>query len=97
MDTIHKSILNALSGQKKGLNIREISDACNLNPHTTARNLDILELLGQVRKIEIGRSKKYYLTNSTPVSGLIDVTSDLILIINCQHRIEYINHSAKKN
>ena len=96
MDSVHDAIVNVLTGQKKSLNIREIAQQCGLNPHTTARHLDILEILGQVRKIEIGTSKKYYLVNSIPVSGLIDVASDLILIVNSEHRIEYLNHSAEK-
>lgn len=96
MDSVHDKILNVLAGQKKSLNIREISERCGLNPHSTARYLDTLEILGLVRKIEIGTSKKYYLVNSIPVSGLIDVASDMILIVNSQHRIEYLNNSAQK-
>lgn len=96
MDSVHDAILTVLTDQKKSLNIREIAERCGLNPHTTARQLDILEILGQVRKIEIGTSKKYYLVNSIPVSGLIDVASDLIVIVNAMHRIEYINYSAQK-
>ncbi|NLV28147.1 MAG: PAS domain S-box protein [Methanomicrobiales archaeon] len=96
MDSVHDRILNVLTGQKKSLNIREIAQRCGLNPHSTARHLDTLEILGQVRKIEIGSSKKYYLVNSIPVSGLIDVASDLIVIVNSEHKIEYLNYSAQK-
>ena len=76
--------------------IKTIAERCNLNPQTIARRLDTLELLGRVRKIQIGHAKKYYLIDAVPVSGLIDISSDLILILNTNFVIQYINHSAEK-
>lgn len=76
--------------------IREISEKCGIHRQTIARNLDVMELVGLVRKIEIGNAKKYYQINTLPISGLIDIASDLIIIINSNHVIEYINKSAKE-
>ncbi len=91
MDTIHEKILSSLNGEKKPLMIREISEKCGIHRQTIARNLDVMELLGLVRKIEIGNAKKYYQINTLPISALIDFASDLIIIINPHHVIEYIN------
>ena len=96
MDDIHAQIIKALSGEKKPLMIKAIAEMCNLNPQTIARRLDSLELLGRVRKIQIGHAKKYYLIDAMPVSGLIDICSDLIIILNANYVIQYINHSAEK-
>ncbi|MDX8550278.1 PAS domain S-box protein [Methanospirillum hungatei] len=61
-----------------------------------ARNLDALEILGKVRKIEIGNAKKYYLAKSIPSSSLFDISSDLTIIIDSNHIVQYINNSAQK-
>lgn len=96
MDDLHLAILASLADHRRGLNIREIAGICGIHRQKAARLLDTLELLGQVRKIEIGNAKKYYRVNATPVSGLIDVASDLILVINPDHIIQYLNRSAEE-
>lgn len=96
MDEVHARIISILSGQEKSLMIKEISQRSGLHPQTVARNLDVLEVLGRVRKIQIGHAKKYYLTDTIPVSSLIDLSSDLILILNKTHQIQYINNAAVK-
>ena len=92
---IHKLILAALQDQDKPLPIKEIAERAGLNRHKVARNLDALEILGRVRKIEIGNAKKYYLVKAIPVSSLIDISVDLILIIDSGYHIQYLNHSAQ--
>jgi PAS domain-containing protein len=65
-----------------------------MDRHAAARNLEILEILGKVRKIQKGKAKKYFLVKSLPVSGLIDISSDLIVIINPNLEIQYLNKAA---
>jgi DNA-binding IclR family transcriptional regulator len=61
MDIEQKKILSILSLVKKPIMIKEIAELCGINRHTVARKLDTLEILGRVRKIEIGSAKKYTL------------------------------------
>lgn len=93
---VYDLILSALSKDNKPLNITEISEKSGINRHKVARNLDALEILGKVRKIEIGNAKKYYLAKSIPSSSLFDISSDLIIIIDSNHSVQYINNSAQK-
>ena len=65
-----------------------------MDRHAVARNLEVLEILGKVRKIQKGKANKYFLFTSLPVSGLIDISSDLIVIINPNLEIQYLNTAA---
>jgi len=85
MNDIHEKILSALASEKKALKIKEIASLTGLDPHTAARSLDVLEVLGKVRKIVVGTSKKYHLIESIPVFRLIDISSDLIIILDTDY------------
>jgi PAS domain S-box-containing protein len=87
-------ILAVLSQEKRPITISAISEKSGLHRHAVARHLDVLEVLGKVRKIQKGTAKKYLLVESLPVSGLIDISSDLIVIINQKMEIQYVNNAA---
>jgi PAS domain-containing protein len=96
MDPVENLIIKSLYGQRRALMIKEIAQICGLERHTITRRLDKMEILGQVRKLEIGNSKRYYLSNTLPTFNLVDICSDLILVINEQWKIQYINKSAQE-
>lgn len=96
MDHAEDLIIQSLYGQHRALMIKEIAQICGLDRHTVSRRLDRMEILGQVRKLEIGNSKRYFLNNTLSTNNLIDVCSDLILVINDKWRIQYINKSAQE-
>ena len=87
-------IIEVLSREKRPISISEIAKKSGMHRYAVARNLDVLEVLGKVRKIQKGPAKKYFLVTSLPVSGLIDISSDLIVIINPNLEIQYLNTAA---
>jgi len=87
-------IIKVLSLERRPISISEIAKKSGMDRHSVARNLEILEILGRVRKIQKGTAKKYFLVKSLPVSGLIDISSDLIVIINPDLEIQYLNTTA---
>ncbi|WP_319579434.1 hypothetical protein [uncultured Methanospirillum sp.] len=96
MDPVEDLIIHSLYGQKRALMIKEIAQYCGLDRHTVSRRLDCMEILGQVRKLELGNSKRYYLNNTLSTYNLVDICSDLILVINDKWRVQYINKSAQE-
>ncbi|HWQ66108.1 MAG TPA: hypothetical protein VN372_04465, partial [Methanospirillum sp.] len=74
MDLEQEKIISTLSREKKSLMIKDIAELSGINRHMVARKLDILEILGRVRKIEIGHAKKYSLVEAVPVTSLIDIS-----------------------
>lgn len=96
MDNVHELIIATLSEHPAALTITEIASFSGLNRHAVARHLDTLELLGKVRKIQQGNAKKYFQVASVPVSGLIDISSDLVIIVDKNLTIQYINTAGEK-
>jgi PAS domain S-box-containing protein len=94
MDDQKKQIIEVLSGENRPISISDIAKKSGVPRHAVARNLDVLEILGNVRKIQKGTAKKYFLIKSLPVSGLIDISSDPIVIINPNLEIQYLNNAA---
>lgn len=96
MDNVHDLIIATLSNHSAALTITEIASSSGVNRHAVARHLDTLELLGKVRKIQQGNAKKYFRASFVPVSGLIDISSDLIIIVDKNLVIQYINNAAER-
>lgn len=94
IDQYKRKILSVLETEQKCISISAIAQKIGLNRHAVARHLDVLEVYGKVRKIEKGHAKKYMLVTNLPFSGLIDISSDLILIFNSHLQIQYMNNSA---
>jgi PAS domain S-box-containing protein len=94
MDTQKKQIIEVLSKEKRPISISEIAKKSGMHRYAVARNLDVLEILGKVRKIQKGTAKKYFLCKSLPVSGLSDISSDFIIIVNPSLEIQYLNNAA---
>jgi PAS domain S-box-containing protein len=89
-----KQIIELLAREKRPISISEIAKKSGIQRHAVARNLEVLEILGHVRKIQMGNAKKYILVKSLPVSGFIDISSDPIVIINHNLEIQYLNNAA---
>lgn len=96
MNDTHTKIIATLAQENRALKIKEIAALTQLDPHTAARNLDVLEVIGKVKKIVVGTSKKYHLIESIPIFSLIDISSDLIIILDTSYSIQYINRKAKE-
>ncbi|HWQ66569.1 MAG TPA: PAS domain S-box protein [Methanospirillum sp.] len=94
MDDQKIRILEVLSAGDRPITISDIAKKSGLDRHAVARHLDTLELLGKVKKFDIGAAKKYVLTKLIPVSSLIDISSDYILILDSTCTVQYVNNAA---
>lgn len=91
-----KRILTILETETNYQSIPSTAQKTRINRHTATSHLDLLEILGKVRKIEHGTAKKYLSATNLPISGLIDISSDLILIFNSHLNIQYLNIPAAR-
>ena len=60
MDDQKKQIIEVLSQEKRPISISEIAKISGMHRSAVARNLDVLEILGNVRKIQKGKAKKLF-------------------------------------
>jgi PAS domain S-box-containing protein len=84
-------IRDLLKASPRGLSISEIADRLGLRRNIVSRDLKYLQRLGQVEMRSIGTSKVYTYTAKIPVSGILDLSSDMILVLDNNHEIIDVN------
>ena len=86
-------IKDELRKNPRGMNVTEIAKALGLNRVTAARYLDLLMLTGYVDLKECGPSKVYFLSQRMPVSAMLSLSSDFIIVLDKDFNI--INANGK--
>jgi PAS domain S-box-containing protein len=75
----------------KGLTIEEVSKKLSLNRTTAAKYLNAFVLTGQADMRTLGSAKLFYLTQRVPLTNVLSLSSDLILILDNDLFIQEIN------
>jgi PAS domain S-box-containing protein len=86
-------IQELLKRNMKGLTIEEVSKKLSLNRATAAKYLNGLVISGQADMRSLGPAKLFYLTSRLPLTNILSLSSDLILIIDNDHFIQEANDS----
>ena len=73
------------------MTITDISQTLHLNRNSVAKYLEILVTSGHVEKQPIGRAKLYSLSQRIPISAMLNLSSDMILILDEESKIWYAN------
>lgn len=84
-------IRELLRTHPKGMTIEEISRLLPLNRTSTAKYLNTLLISGQAEMRSFGRAKVFSLSQRVPVSHLISLSSDLIMILDRDLVVTHIN------
>ena len=92
-ERIAVQITNLLRGRPRGMTISDLSQALHLNRNSVAKYLEILVTAGKVEKQRIGRAKIFFLSQKVPISAMLNLSSDMILIIDSHSRIWYVNEN----
>ena len=94
-------IKNFLKGSAKGYTVTEISRAIDINRNSVAKYLDVLCISGAVELKVIGSAKIYSLTKRIPISSILSLSSDYIIILDEDFVVSYVNekvlHFEKKS
>ena len=80
-------IREALREQPLGMNIKEIARAVGLSRNSAAKYLDVLAATGQLEVRQIGNAKLYYLSRRVPVQNLLQLTREMIVMLDHTLRI----------
>ena len=84
-------IKRILKTNPKGCTIMELSKKLNTNRNSVAKYLEMLLISGQVEMETYGTAKVYILSQRVPVSGLLEISSDLILVLDGDLKIVQVN------
>lgn len=81
------AIRNLLKENPRGMSISEISGRLGLKRNVVSGDLNYLERLGHVEMQSIGTSKVYFSTTKIPLSGILDYSTDMILVLDESKKI----------
>ena len=84
-------IRQLLRNNLKGLTIEEVSKKLSLNRATAAKYLNTMLASGQAELRELGRSKIFSLSHRLPLTNMLSLSSDLILILDHELCIQEVN------
>ena len=85
------TIRELLRTHPKGLTIEEVSKKLSLNRTTAAKYLNAFVLTGQAEMRMLGSAKLFSLTQRVPLTNLLSLSSDLILILDEDLFIQEVN------
>jgi PAS domain S-box-containing protein len=80
-------IREVLREQPLGMNIKEIASAIGMSRNSVAKYLDVLTATGQLDVRQIGNAKLYYLSHRVPVKDLLQITHEMIVMLDGYLRI----------
>lgn len=86
-------ITDLLRGSPRGMSVGEIADAIGINRNTAARYLDMLLVAGQVEMRTFGKAKVFFLSQRVPISAMLNISSDLVMVLDSKRRIILANDS----
>jgi PAS domain S-box-containing protein len=84
-------IKRILKSNPKGCTIMELSRKLNTNRNSVAKYLEMLLVSGQVEVETFGTAKVYVLSQRIPISTLLDLTTDLIVVLDSDLKIVQTN------
>jgi PAS domain S-box-containing protein len=88
---ITAKILDLLRQNPQGLNITAIVQNININRNTAGRYLENLMVSGQVEMRRFGMAKIYRLAKRVPLSAMLSISSELIMLLDSSMRVIYAN------
>jgi PAS domain-containing protein len=80
-------IRDVLQKQPLGMNIKEIAAAVGMSRNSAAKYLDVLTATGHLDVRLIGNAKLYYLSHRVPVQNLLQLTHEMIVVLDGSMRI----------
>ena len=84
-------IKKILQENPKGMTVTDIARKIKINRNSVAKYLDIMRISGLVEMITFGPAKVFFPSKRVPIMNIINYTSDYILILDSDLKINMIN------
>ncbi|NYT06484.1 MAG: PAS domain-containing protein [Methanomicrobiales archaeon] len=84
-------ILEILKQNPRGMSVTQLAEAMGMNRISVARYLDILRTSGQVDMEPYGQAKVYYLSQRVPISAMLNLSSEYVVVLGKDQRIVQAN------
>jgi len=83
--------IEILREHPRGLTIEEISQLLPLNRNATSKYLNRMLISGQVEMKTFGPAKVFFVSKRLPVSELLNLSSDLIMVLDHEMFVRHVN------
>ncbi len=83
--------IEILRENPRGLTIEEISKLLPLNRNATSKYLNRMLISGQVEMKTFGPAKVFFISKRVPISDLLNLCSDLIIVLDQKLFVRYVN------
>jgi PAS domain S-box-containing protein len=90
------AIKDVIKQNPRGMTVAEISRSLSMNRHSVAKYLEVLATAGHLDMKLFGPSKVYYLSQRVPISAMLSLSSDLIITLDNDMRVRYVNDTFVK-
>ena len=87
-------IKDLLRSHPRGMTIIDISQNIGINRNSVAKYLDVLLISGQVEMHAVGTAKLYFLSKRVPISAMLSLSSDYVIIFDNEMAVQYINQKV---
>ena len=84
-------IREMLERNPKGMTIEDVSQKLSMNRGTAAKYLNLLVVSGQADMRSLGPAKLFSISQRVPLSQMLSVWTDLILILDADLFIQQVN------
>lgn len=86
-------ILEILKDNPRGMSVTQITEKIGMNRITVGHYLDILRTSGEVEMETYGQSKVYFISHRVPISAMMDLSSDYVIVLNNDQKIIQANNN----
>ena len=87
-------ILTVLKDNPRGMSVSDIAAAIDINRNSVSRYLDMLLISGQVEMKTYGKAKVFYLSQRIPITAMMNMASDAVIVIDHQMQVIQVNDAA---
>lgn len=84
-------ILEILKQNPRGMSVTQITEIVGMNRITVGHYLDILRTSGEVDMETYGQSKVYFISQRVPISAMMNLSSDYVIVLNNALKIVQVN------
>jgi PAS domain S-box-containing protein len=84
-------IKELLAAHPRGMTVSELSRRLQITRNSVAKYLDVLLSTGQIEMQRIGQAKVYFISERVPLSALLYLYSDAMVVLDDEGRIVFAN------
>ncbi|MDE4907155.1 PAS domain-containing protein [Methanogenium marinum] len=86
-------ILEILKQNPRGMSVTQITEIVGMNRITIGHYLDVLRTSGEVDMETYGQSKVYFISHRVPISAMMNLSSDYVIVLNNTLKIVQVNNN----